>query len=334
MNISPINFLKINNVKFTPQKNSIRLRGLNADSVSFSSNYLKSSQHIEDAVDLGYQIYFNSLQKSSFSPQKFLARKEKNVQILSTGELRKERADAENYCAYFSCEYDDDILPTDMKLYIGDKPKSSNSMVRLTHAMEIAHEYTHLKQTTDNSDAEFLKELCNGDKEYLLLLNGLGRAVFSIFDTYIQAELVTKTFDLAKIQNFLLQTGKIMPHIKETDKEQFLKINGFGNQDSFNLFFKRIFDEIFDSMFEKINNNTVDIEPRVKDAFMSFLAKEGSLTQLRKDVKKYCAYIAQAEYEAYTTESKLAKKVMRTDSSLNIDSFPIYYNLLHDALNN
>ena len=331
MNISPINLIKLGNISKHQKIKNFQLKNLNFDTVSFSSNYLKSNQRIDEAVNLGYEIYFNSIKKSGFDSKKFLARKEKDVQIISSDKLKEEKPDGSNYCAYFSSEYDENIEPTDMKLYIGEKPKTYSLMPNLLHSMEIAHEYTHCIQTKDGSDSEFLKELSKGDKEYLLLLNGLGGAVFSIFDNHIQARFASQALDKVDALS-VFQYGSVAPREKDIDKEYLLNKNGFNNQEEFNQVFNGLFDEIYDKVFDNLNYNSPNVEKRVKDAFASYLAKDGSLIQLKKDVRKYCAFSAQIEQEAYTTESKLAKKVLQTDKSLNIDVFPIYYSMLSSAL--
>ncbi len=329
MNITPVSFFGINNTRNNSLKN-IQFKSLKADSISFSSNYTKSSQRIDEAVSLGYEIYFNSIKKQGFDPQKFLAKKEKDVQILSMDLLKKGKPDADNYCAYFSCEYDDDINPYDMKLYIGQRPKTTSSMPNILHAMEVAHEYTHFLQTKEKYDSDFIRELSNADKEYTLLLNGLGGAVFSIFDNAIQAKFVSNSFDKNDIAAFL-KYKQIAPVAKNVNKEDLLYKNGFENQEKFEKELNTLFDLIYDKVFEEINTNSPNVEPRVKNAFMTYLAKEGSIGQLKKDVRKYCGFIAQTEFEAYSTESKLAKKVLQIPSGLNIDAFTIYYDLLSGA---
>ena len=330
MNISPVNILKTNNIFKNNSSKNFKLKNLGFDTVSFGSE--SRNQRVDDAVSLGYEIYFNMLRKSNFNALKHVARKERNAQILPLNELKKINPNSSNYCAFFSCEYDDKIKPYDLKLFINDSPKTISSTTKLTYAMEVAHEYTHLKQTTDETDADFLRNLCDGDSEYLTLLNGFSGAVFAMFDNNIQAKTVMNTLSAQDIGS-VFKYGQITPAEKNINKDDFLTLNGFKNQDEFNKIFNGIYDKIYERVFDEIDKNTAYIDPKVKDAFMSFLAQDGSLNKLKSDCRKYCAFLAQTEFEAYAVESKLAKKVMQTDKTLNIDAFAIYYDLLGKALN-
>ena len=56
-----------------------------------------------------------------------------------------------------------------------------------------------------------------------------------------------------------------------------------------------------------------------------------ALDSLKKKIKGYIAIKAMDEREAYTTESEVAKREMRTTKTLNIDAFPMYYDILAKA---
>ena len=66
MNISPVSALKLN-TQITALNKNVIYKNMKSDTVSFSSNYSKSVKRINDAVDMGFEIYFNSIKKQGFN---------------------------------------------------------------------------------------------------------------------------------------------------------------------------------------------------------------------------------------------------------------------------
>ena len=329
LSVNPINIIKTN---YSTTKQTPYLKKLSCDTVSFSSNpkALKDSR-INQAVDLGYKIYDNSVKNKGLKVAEIIKEKEPNVQVLPISELAKERFDASNYAAYFSFDFSDDIEPIDIKLYASLEPKNDSRMLQLIYAMEIAHEYTHLKQQTDRYDTEFLQKIAKGNREYLTLLNGLAGRIFSAFDTQVQANQVLLTLNEKDIEAFS-KYSQITPVAKNIHTNGFLKANNFSNQDEFNEFVDDVFEYLFNGTLSKIAQDSTEVEKRVQDAFKTYISSGGSIEQLKEDSKKYCAHCAKTEIEAYTTESKLAKRILKVKDGLNIDAFVIYYDLLAKAL--
>jgi len=333
MNIASINNITAKNnfrFNFNNSFNKPKLNTLNKDTVSFTSTP-HSNKNIQNAVKFGYEIFEHQRKDKDFNIVQYLKSKEKDITILPMSELAKVKCDACNYSAFISSGMSEDFDYQNIKFYIDINSKDNSMTMKLVNSMEVAHEYTHLEQTKDKKNKEFYKNLCNNDREYLTLLTGIGDGIFSLFDTHTQSDFVSKTFNIVDIL-LIKQYGKAIPQPRNITEKDLLKANKMESKEEFNIYMLLLYETIFPKIIEMLLEENINVSEEVQEAFYSCINKGITLEKIKKDVKLYMSHSAENEQEAYTTESELARKAMKTKSNLNINAFVFYYKLLKDAL--
>ena len=91
------------------------------------------------------------------------------------------------------------------------------------------------------------------------------------------------------------------------------------SEKEFNEQMNAVFEALFYRIFE---------ENQTSPEFRNAIPKTENLETIKAKVKKYCAIKAADEKEAYTTEVKAAKNLLKPNKSLNIEIRPIYYEKL------
>ena len=323
MKINPINIAKTNKIPLSQKTNFIKQSQIR-DSFSFSGkshiNSDNTSNNIKKAVEFFDKVV--NLPKDREIQQKDLQsivhEYAPNVSVLPMKALKEKIPTADFYGAFFSSHINPDFTVSEQELYI-DTVKGRGNVERFAFACDSSHEFTHAMQIQKGKSIEQLKELANGDYNYAKFLMGFGDTLFSFFDNQLQAQATLPTFynlqDSVNIQRY----GTIIPRIatiSENSIYQGLKLN---SEKEFNEQMNAVFEALFYRIFE---------ENQTSPEFRNAIPKTENLETIKAKVKKYCAIKAADEKEAYTTEVKAAKNLLKTNKSLNIEIRPIYYEKL------
>ncbi len=246
-----------------------------------------------------------------------------DVKVCDISNLAFQMPDYENYGAFFNCQLGENFNIVNKRIYINTRKANRNPQSRLSVINDIAHEYTHAKQMDEGQILGILKASTNNDIEYSKAVQGIGDFVFKPIDTELQAKAVLNVFynpfDIMSNMKF----GFFYPREQNVTKQDILNGLGLKNEKEFKSLVLRQFDEAYDKGYS-LAMSTPDVA--------KMIPKSSNYNKLRNKVKAYCAHSALKEKEAYTTESMVSKKYLKTDKPLNIDIFPIYYKMVADAL--
>ncbi len=324
MNINSINYLPGKTLNISKSQNHMYiLQPLKSDIVSFSGkkHVKKENSNTAKAVEFGEKLIHLPLsQKIDLD---YISSLLPDIQVKPIGDLRFEIPDSQNYMAFYSGILSPDFEAVENKIYLNVEDANKNPVNRLGFIMNSAHEYTHFLQSKQGEAREYLKSVSKGDHEYAKIIQGGGLFAFKPFDNDIQAKFCVPTFQCAEDIENLKKYGMIVPRERQVSKQDILHSAGFSTEKDFKNYINYTFNNIVREIVKSFINDPL-ISQNVKD-------KE-HLDKLYAKIKKYCAIKAKDEKEAYTTESDIAKKAMKTDSSLNIDIFSIYYDMLEKAL--
>jgi len=327
--ISNYSYVKNNQSKsFSPLKHNHQLQ---KDTISFTSKSLITNafgENIKQATNLGRQIY-NKLSRGVDRNElaKLINQEFPNVSVKAIEELDIE--DKALYFAFYTHKINSDFTPKFSELFI-DFKNSNNPTLNMIGACETAHEYTHLIQSYSLKEIEEYRALAQNDKEYLEVIAGFGDSIFKYFDTVEQVNMARGAFSTQDAMSAQIY-GKLVPRKNDVTKNLLIAKSPYANEKEFRANVNKVFNDYFNLASKQLltlpDNQVL---PRLKEKYRQVLASNG-LDKLRQDVKKYLEISAKKEKEAYAVESQVAKTILKTTDSLNIDSFPLYYQMLENA---
>lgn len=284
-----------------------------------SPNVLKAVELADKLTQIPMQTPFSLDLISSIIAQDL-----PDITISPINELEGLIYDSQNYGAFYTGILTPDFNITDETMYLNNSKADISDVYRFSVIKDTAHEYTHAMQMKNGITTNFLKTVTKGDYEYAKAIQGLGDIVFKPIDNEIQAYSVMKVFrnpyDLISNQKY----GFFYPREQEVSKQDVLDSLGLKNEKEFKALILQQFDKTF--------NTTVN--SLLSDPVISAMIPERNYNKLKNKIKAYCQISAVKEKEAYTSESIISKKYLKTDKSINLDIFPIYYSMVADALKN
>lgn len=310
---------KINSLERTPS----------ADIVSFSGKKTtekKLRPRVQTALDYSQDILSEAKTKKLTLQDiaNITSKYSDGVSIYPMSELRNRISDGQNYGAYFCSKLEDDFAPSNKEIFV-DLPKpNADEMEMLLFRMNCEHEFTHMEQLDTNNAFNQLKIMSKGDIDYAKAIMGISDAVFSVFDTRIQAQTVSPIIQRCLDAEAFRKYGNITPVEAQINRQMLPIANGLKNEKEMQKLLRIGFEQIFEDVMVSISQN----QPEIFDMIPS----NEEYKDLMKKVRSYCALKASDEKEAYTTESEVARKSLKTNKTLNIDVFPIYYDILEKAL--
>ena len=327
------NFIKTN--KLTNSNNLTKYQAsnlLSMDTVSFSAKQpkiQKKENHVKNGVQVGRSIY--EMLKTGSSETEILAHIKEtapNLNILDINALWQYGINPLFYASYLQSTIGEDFTPQNMQLFVRVDGNLDTDADKLMRAMDIAHEYTHYSQINSGEDYDFLKKMSNNDKKYAGVVTGLGDFVFSNFDTKVKDLCTQFAFEDAELSDKFIP----LPKEKRVTKQALLESQQIKNEAIFGKTMSAVFDDAFAKVVEIVLRYPERSESYIHDSVVKISQNRKELEKLRQDVKAYCHESARKEKEARTTESELAKKVLKTSASLNYDVYPLFYGLLENAL--
>lgn len=327
MNVVAIPVLKLNSKNNSILKSSFLYKNSIPDTVSFSGSYLSNQNkpNVKEAVDIGLEIYNNGI--DSKSAEKIIKAKIPNIDI----KLSNEKSYTERGEAVLDFNMGENFEPKEISLVIPVYPKSDNDKSKRIYSSTIAHEYTHILQLSSGEYASESSEICNGDSDYLKIIDAVGDMFFQIFDYEIVSNFAIDVFkNIGKLKAF--ENDELVVLEGNLTREKALKNSVFKNEVQFKKYIKRIFEEVYFHTMSYILKRPDDIDSKVVDIIEKKLCSDGP-ERIMDVITRNCGLMAKHETEAYTAESMFSKKILKTNKSLNIDIFPIYYELLQEAMN-
>lgn len=329
--------MKISSISFVPnyriynyQKSSkLSLEhSLSCDMVSFSASKSKQKKlkpRVQTAVDFSEKLA-QKVREGNITindVESVVSGYTKNVTVLPMSKLKDKIEDAQNYSAFSFSKLGEDFKPSVHEIYVKLPSENCDETELLLFAMNSAHEFTHVEQVVDLESFNMLKALSKSNYDYANAIMSIGDRIFSFFDTIVQAHtlkpIMDRNINLSKLRKY----GVIVPQTANVDRQMLPAALGVHSEREMQVELRKL----FDSRFEQIMNSIEKNQPEVLEMFPPNESKE----VIKKKIKSYCAQRAFDEREAYTTESEVAKKFMKTDDMLNIDIFPMYYDVLGKA---
>lgn len=307
------------------------------DTVSFTSRTYPTefSQNVEQALKLGDEILMSlDNGKDKISALDKIKAEYPKIQILSIDKLDNTVPDT-MYCAFLQGKLDAQLNPIETKFYVDLNPiTKKDKNLNYLFATDVIHEYTHLKQQYDPKFLDMHRKICNNDKLYFDIVQGIGDFIFSTFDNRIQAETVIKTLDLIDVGN-LEKYQKLLPrrrHIEITP-DSMLKKAGYKDEKNFSDFMNAVlYENTKNSILSVIKTNGENLgDPVYCDRFKSAISTKGGIEKLVNDIREYCKMCAMREGEAYTTEAEFGRRYIKTNKQINLDAVRMYYDLLAKA---
>ncbi len=333
--------MKISSISsFSPSKNNQKINNsslkhnyqLQKDTVSFASKSIITNsfgENIKEATNFGKQV-FNKLSRGAQQEElsSLIHQEYPEVEVKPMKELDIE--DKDLYFAYYTHKINPDYTPKIPQLFV-DIKGSNNATANMISACETAHEYTHLIQSYSARTFKEYEAISKGDIEYLEVVSGFGDSIFKYFDTKEQADMVKGVFGMQDLVN-LQMYQKFVPRKCDVTKNMLITKSSYANEKEFRSSVNSTYDYCFDLMSrELLSMPDTQVLPRLKEKYKEIVLS-GGLDKLKQDVRKYIAISARNEKEAYATESQLARTILKTTDSLNIDGFPLYYQMLENAL--
>ena len=336
MKISPISVL---NTYKSNQQNKIQYKNnLPYDTVSFSAKRKKTDNqstnpHISTSVKVGEEL-FTKLETGGNKRDIIRTIQEKipTLKVAPLKEMEDQVAYADCYAAYFSSEIADDFSMNHSIMYLNEKPfKVGDKNEKLSFALDVAHEYTHAQQVISGKDAEFYKKISNGDVKLARAITAISNITYELMDKEMQNRTLPNIFanpiDMINFQRY----GKEIPRETYVTKNTLISNAKCSNELQYKKIVENEFQQAFVRTIEYIVEHPENVEPSILDTLMK-IGKEDKIDELRDMTKQMCSHMAEEEYEARTTECIMAKNILGTKKTLNIDCYPIYYDMLSKAL--
>jgi len=328
-----INVSKIQNITKFQNKNIFK--SLNKDIVSFSGLNLPTEKNpnVKEATKLGLEIYDLEYEDCNIDKIKEIINVKDYIKLKPISELKNQIDDSDFYVAHFLYRLNDKFEPMESMLFISEKLQQNSDIYKLRYAMEVAHEYTHLKQFEKGIMSRQLKKVASDDLAYSALIMGLGNEVFKKFETVEREMFMSGVFDMKTLRQEFNEYGFILPKEKNFNKQQILSFKDLKNEVQFKNYNQEQLSVYLMDRIEAVLNDEITLEyDFLKDMLRDIIKNPVQVKKLKDDIKQYCKDAAYREKEAYTTESVIVKKVMKTNKTLDIDFFPVYYEMLEKAL--
>lgn len=245
-----------------------------------------------------------------------------DVKVRPIEDLKNEIPDAQNYGAFYTATMNPDFKPVNKTMFVNLPDFDGDPNKVLSFIMNSSHEFTHVSQMDNGKAFEYLKTVTKGNYDNAKAIMALGDTVFKIFDNQIQAYAVLPAFstpvDMYNVQKYKMT----MPRKAHVSKDIIPQGLGLRSEKEFKSAMSILFSKQFNTVLQAMLEN---------DEVARMIPDLNNVNRLYSKVKTYCAIKAQEEKEAYTTESMAAKKALNTQDELNIDIYPIYYDMLAGA---
>lgn len=319
-----INFLRNQNIininKKGPSPSNLE-RIPNSDWVSFTRNSQNKNIDNSQAIDFGYQIY------------NLISDENTSLQVLEDG--IKDSSNNISLKPMFNLTENDDFLVfsypdinekwevEDKNIYLNLPEDNNDETTKMLLSMQIGREYSQIKQSESPKFCDAIKEISNGNYKYAQVIMGVSELLFKPFNNKYKLDVIENTYNIIDKAN-ANKYGTTVPRKLEISEKTVLE--------NLNANDKKEFEHIINYSFAHSFNNAVRNGLLKNEEIMKHVPKEKRGIEFYKDIRKYCAILAKKEALAHKTESKIAKKIMGTDNSLNIDILPIYYNMLSECL--
>lgn len=300
---------------------------------------MAGNKNVEQAVNLGRKITDLLQENAGQDEIKKLIKSEIQVtDVLDMDDYRKTTGDeAAGYCAYHTFEIDDDFNCKKSVVYVDFPSNSANRnpdykfQQNFELARTIAHECTHTLQGTNGNYKKFMSKVADNSGEKATQLSIIANIIFQQFDTEMLSQLITPFVNKAELRNCRAY-GRTIPREMKMSKGIFLSRNNL-TQDAFNNKVNIVFNRMYSNFINLMKNGRVVFgDENTKKFVEENIKTEEARENLKNELKATCYYRAVSEQEAYTTESEIARTILKTDKMLNLDMFPIYFELLAEAL--
>ena len=336
MKISPISAFNI--YKTTPQ-NRIRYKNnLTCDTVSFSAKSKRTNNNLENqniatSVKLGEKLYTELISGSTKKDITKLVQQElQTLQVSSLKNIKNQVAFADGYAAYFTSEIADDFSMDKSAIYLNEKPfRIGDKNEKLSFALDVAHEYTHAQQVVSGQEAEFYKRISNGDVTLARTIVALSNLTYELMDKAMQTKTLPNVFanpiDFINFQRY----HREIPREMYLSKQMLVANAKCKNEMEYKKHIEYEFQNAFINTLQYIFEHPERVETSILNKLIE-IGEKNQIDDLFEKTKQMCAHNAQSEAEARTTESIIAKNILGTKKTLNIDCYPMYYELISKSL--
>ncbi|MBQ4123751.1 hypothetical protein IJD44_08555 [bacterium] len=308
------------------------------DTVSFSAKRKKTdnkpiSPNIIKSTQFGEKLYS---ELKSGATKKDISKRVKEelptLQVQSLSGIEKQVVFPDGYAAYFTSPLDDDFSMTKSTMYLSEEPfRIADNIEKLSFALDVAHEYTHAQQVISGRESEFYKEISDCDVDMARTIVGMSNLTYELMDKSLQARTLSRIFanpiDFFNFQKY----GKEIPREIALTKQMLISNANCTNEAQYKSMVQNECKMAFIRAIEYVIQHPENVEESIFKTLMK-IGNEDKIDDLFEKTKLMCAHNAEGEAEARTTESIIAKKVLGVRKTLNIDCYPMYYELVSNAL--
>lgn len=320
------------------QRPAIKLNTLNCDTVSFSAKKKKTDNsktpNVRTSVELGKEIVEGLSKGASKKQITYLVQRQMpSLHVKSTKEIGKFSINPDGYVAYFTSALEDDFeMNKNMVMYLNQQPfKFGDSTEKLIFAMDVAHEYTHALQVQEGTEQELLKQLSGNDINYAKTITAIANMTFEIMDRKLQERFILGYFGSPNDRINFMKYGREIPREAFVTKQNLLANMKLQNESDFKKLAVHEFQIAFLETIDFMVKHPQNVDTPILDCLIK-LAQTDRMEELSEKTKQLCKHLANIEAEARTTESVLAKNILGTNKTLNIDCYINYFEILNKAL--
>ena len=317
---------------------TIRLNTLNCDTVSFSAKKKKTDNSKAPNVQLGVQLgkgIIDALSKGASKRQitDLVQREMPSLQVKSAKEIGRFSLNPDGYVAYFTSDFSDGFkMNENMVMYLNQQPfKIGDATEKLTFAMDVAHEYTHALQVQEGTEEELLKQLSGNDINHAKTITAIANMAFEKMDRKLQEKFILSYFGSPNDRINFMKYGREIPKEAFVTKQNLLANMKLQNESDFKKLVEQEFEIAFWETIDFMAKHPQNVDKPILNCLME-LAQTDRMEELCDKTKQLCKHLANIEAEARTTESVLAKGYLGTTKTLNIDCYPVYFEMLNKAL--
>ena len=217
-------------------------------------------------------------------------------------------------------------------IYLNEKPfRIGDKNEKLSFALDVAHEYTHAQQVISGTESEFYKKISDGDVDLARTIVAMSNLTYEFMDKAMQTSTLPNVFanpiDFINFQRY----GKEIPKETYVTKQMLVSNAKCRNEMEYKKQVEYMFQKAFLETIKYVLEHPENVEERIMKTLMK-IGAEHKIDDLRDKTKLMCAHNAESESEARKTESTIAKKILGTKKTLNIDCYPMYYELISKSL--
>ena len=324
----PVDYKRVNNLSSFSCKNKLE-RSPSTDSISFVGNKNRNkvlSPRIQTAVDYSQDILskFQETQLTLKDVFEITSKYIDDVTIYPISKLGEIIPNPDDYSAFAYAHMNQDCKADSKKMYVNIPNGNPDNIKKALFAMDSAHEFAHIEQYEAQEAFEMLKLLAKGDYKYACAIMVFANSAFNYLDTQVQAQIVAPIMKQRVSKKELDKYNHILPKEMNITSQMLPKAVGLKQEDELKQQLRNVFNNYFQQILFSVSKNNPEI--------MEMIPEDETYENLFEKVKTCCIKKAMEEKEAYLVESEVAKKIMKTHKSLNIDTFPMYYGLLAEAL--